>query len=70
MPGMYKKLPPFGGPTVILSIVDGILQVHGIIEVILPPKGEPRGLEKDIAKTLKGMNKTIKTTITAVILIF
>jgi len=63
MPGINKKLPPLGGPTVILSMVGGMLQVHGITEVILPPNGEPKGLEKDIAKTLKGIIKTTKTTI-------
>ena len=44
--------------------------MHGIIEVILPPKGELRGFEKDIAETLKGMVKVIKITIMATTFMF
>jgi len=36
-------------------MVGGMLHVHGIMDVILPPKGEPNGFEKEIAETLIGI---------------
>ena len=55
---MNRKLPPTGGPTVIFIIVGGILQVQGVMKVILPPKGEPNGLEISAADAVSGITKT------------
>jgi len=34
--------------------------VHGIIEVTLPPKAPPKGLEINTAETVKGTNRAAK----------
>jgi len=59
---MYIKLPPDGGPTVILSIVGGTLQVQGTTRVILPPNAPPIGFEKDKANTATGVTKSPNVT--------
>lgn len=57
MPGMYKKEPPFGGPTIKRR---ELVQVQGMIVRILPPKVPPKlkGIERALVN--KGDNKKIK----------
>ena len=43
--------------------------MHGIIEVTLPPKAPPRGLEKNTAETVKGTNRAAEAKRIAIDLI-
>lgn len=56
IPGVYIKVPPLGGPTLMSKEK---LQVQGITVVILPPNAPPKpGIEK--ALTIPGNSKENK----------